>query len=64
MGRHISRCLHRISLFICSSEGPEAAPERGKIDGHNLISRRKTGMRFWAISDLDETELGQLPNLL
>lgn len=58
------RRLHRISLFIWPAEGPETAPQRAKIDGYNLISWRKAGMRFWAISDLDETELGQLPNLL
>lgn len=58
------RRLHRISLFIWPAEGPETAPQRAKIDGYNLISWRKAGMRFWAISDLDETELGILPNLL
>ncbi|MFZ5675295.1 MAG: anti-sigma factor family protein [Pseudomonadota bacterium] len=58
------RRLHRISLFIWPAEGPEIGPERAKIDGYNLISWRRAGMRYWAISDLDETELGQLPNLL
>jgi anti-sigma factor RsiW len=58
------RRLHRISLFIWPAEGAETAPQRAKIDGYNLISWRKAGMRFWAISDLDETELGILPNLL
>lgn len=58
------RRLHRISLFIWPAEGPETVPQRATVDGYNLISWRKGGMRFWAISDLDETELGQLPDLL
>ena len=58
------RRLHRISLFVWPSQGPETGPERAKIDGYNLISWRKAGMRFWAISDLDERELGKLPDLL
>jgi len=41
-----------VSLPVWPSEGPDMVPQRAKIDGYDLIS------------DLDETELGNLPNLL
>lgn len=56
--------LHKISLFVWPSDGPQTAPVETKINGYNLLSWSKGGMNFWAISDLDETELAKLPGLL
>lgn len=59
-----TRRLHRISIFIWpATRGPGLASEE-RIDGYNILSWSKAGMSFWAISDLDETELAQLPGLM
>ncbi len=58
------RRLHRISVFSWPvGRGPDISSEE-RIDGFNILSWSKGGMTFWAISDLDETELAQLPGLI
>lgn len=56
--------LHKISLFIWPATGPDAAPVAERIEGYNLLTWTKGGMRFWAISDVDAAELQKLPDLL
>lgn len=56
--------LHKISLFVWPADGQAAEPVLSKINGYNLLSWSKAGMSFWAISDVDETELQKLPGLL
>ncbi|HTN95533.1 MAG TPA: anti-sigma factor [Nordella sp.] len=56
--------LHKISLFIWPADGPDAAPAPTQIEGYNLLTWTRAGMRFWAISDVDAAELQRLPDLL
>lgn len=58
------RRLHRISLFIWP-DGDAPAPSAAlSIEGYNLLTWRRQGMTFWAISDLEAAELGKLETLL
>ena len=58
------RRLHKISVFIWPAKSDLGLTSRQRIDGYNLVSWTAANMTFWAISDLDERELGQLPALL
>ena len=58
------RRLHKISLFIWPARSDAAMTSHWRIDGYNIVSWTAANMTFWAVSDLDESELGQLPELL
>jgi anti-sigma factor RsiW len=58
------RHLHQVSVFIWPAEGDVATPSRTRLDGYNLVSWHRAGMTFWAVSDLNEGELRELPALL
>jgi mycothiol system anti-sigma-R factor len=56
-----ARAKHRISLFIW----PQESGQGTSIDrGFNLIHWSANGMTFWAVSDLNLTELDQFENLI
>jgi anti-sigma factor RsiW len=69
-GRRVSalvykRRLHFVSVFMWPSAGPEeTAPALFQISGYNLIAWSRAGLSYWAISDLNATELQQLQSLL
>ena len=46
---------HVINLFIWPSTGPVTTDD--ERDGFNLIGWTQNGLTFWAVSDLDATEL-------
>ncbi len=58
------RRLHRVSVFIWPAGGDPAPPSATRLDGYNLVSWQRTGMTFWAVSDLNEGELRELQALL
>jgi anti-sigma factor RsiW len=58
------RRLHKISVFIWPAKSAIAMTSRERIDGYNIVSWTAANMTFWAISDIDEHELGELPELL
>lgn len=55
--------LHQISVFIWPSNS-EVALKLDTADGYNIASWNRSGMAFWAISDLNAGELRELPSLL
>ena len=49
---------HRINLFTWPSAAGTADIVEA-VNGYHLISWYRNGMAFWAVSDLNEAELGQ-----
>jgi anti-sigma factor RsiW len=58
------RRLHKISVFIWPARSNMPMATHQRIDGYNIVSWTAANMSFWAISDLDESELGALPGLI
>ena len=58
-----ARQKHQISVFIWPS-ARETSPALVTPKGFNLVSWSRSGMTFWAISDLAQAELKELPRLL
>ena len=59
------RRKHSINLFIWpSSPGDEAAPPNATRQGFHLIRWTRSGMTFWAVSDLNEGELQEFVRLI
>jgi anti-sigma factor RsiW len=59
------RHQHYINLFIWpSTDTREMAEESMSRQGYNLIHWDKSGMRYWAISDLNEAELRQFAEII
>jgi anti-sigma factor RsiW len=56
------RHQHRINVFAW----PDAASRERSLtlNGYNIVSWRQDGMRMWAVSDLNATELGELRRLM
>jgi len=60
-----SRRSHIINVFVRPLGADERATSRdGERRGYNVMSWAASGMRFWAVSDLNVQELAQLRNLL
>jgi anti-sigma factor RsiW len=56
---------HIINLFVWPSEnGPEAAPRTSVRQGFNLVRWTNHGMNFWAVSDLNQVDLGKFCQLI
>jgi anti-sigma factor RsiW len=52
------RHKHVINLFIWPAKAADSAPEKlADQQGYHLIHWADGGMNFWAVSDLNETEL-------
>ena len=52
------RNKHVINLFIWPATQSDQKPvTSGSIQGYNLVHWSETGMTFWAVSDVNETEL-------
>ena len=59
------RRQHYINLFIWPSSDAQEIPEKSmRRQGYNLLHWEKSGMGYWAISDLDEAELRQFEEIL
>jgi anti-sigma factor RsiW len=59
------RRLHQISVFIWPvATGESTVPTQTTINGYNLISWNRSGMTYWAVSDLNQGELRELEALL
>ena len=56
------RRLHVINLFVRPASGRDGGFETSR-DGYNLVRWRKGGLEFWAVSDLNRTELEQFRDL-
>ena len=59
------RRLHVVNVFMWPATGPETTPVRSvDVNGYNAATWTGNGMRYWAVSDLNATELLQLAGLL
>ncbi|HSC47423.1 MAG TPA: anti-sigma factor [Gammaproteobacteria bacterium] len=59
------RRRHYVNVFVCP-ENPDlsTASFEASHDGYNLIHWNRSGMNFWAVSDLNTAELQNLVTLL
>jgi anti-sigma factor RsiW len=59
------RHKHIINLFIWPAPGaPDTAPKAMTRQGYHLVYWTKSGMTFWAVSDLNAAELQQFAELI
>jgi anti-sigma factor RsiW len=59
------RRLHVVNVFTWAAPSLEDAPPKLTTkNGYNLLAWSKTGVTYWAISDLDAPELERLQRLL
>jgi anti-sigma factor RsiW len=59
------RRKHSINVFIWpSSTGEETAAPKASLQGFHMIRWIRSGMTFWAVSDLNEEELREFVRLL
>ena len=58
------RKKHFINVFIWPASGAEAAKEIGARQGYELFRWTKGGMTYWAVSDLEESDLKNFVELL
>ena len=59
------RRLHVVNVFVWPQSGSEGAERRLiEVNGYNLVSWRRDGLAYWAVSDLNSGELLQLSSLL
>jgi anti-sigma factor RsiW len=59
------RRLHTINVFMWPSTSPgDAAPRLVTRNGYNLLGWSRGGVAYWAVSDLNAGDLGQLQGLL
>jgi len=59
------RRKHLINLFIWqAAENPEATPKTTTRQGYHLVNWTHSGMTYWAVSNLNESELDELVRLI
>ena len=58
------RRKHQINVFVWPSASGDLRPAAEVRQGYNLIHWTRSGMTFWAVSDLNLSELQQLAELL
>ena len=59
------RRLHIVNVFMWPAASTEDAPPKLSTDnGYNLLVWHKSGITYWAVSDLEVRELTRLQNLL
>jgi anti-sigma factor RsiW len=59
------RRLHIINVFMWRAPANEdVAPVAATRNGYNLVTWRKSGITYWAVSDLDPAEMKKLVALL
>jgi anti-sigma factor (TIGR02949 family) len=53
------RRQHTINLFVWPSSHSDSDPHISTIRGYNLVRWTQSGMTYWAVSDLNSSELNQ-----
>jgi anti-sigma factor RsiW len=54
------RRLHTINVFVWPAKAAGLAASRSsRRDGYSLVEWKRGGLEFWAVSDIDPTELAQ-----
>jgi anti-sigma factor RsiW len=54
---------HVINLFVQPARGGDSSPRARSTEGYNVEEWTKGGMRYWAVSDLNATELREFARL-
>jgi anti-sigma factor RsiW len=67
-GRQVAALVYRrdkhvINLFVWPSSGPPLTPGDGATQGYNIVHWREGGMNFWAVSDVERSQLNQFAAL-
>jgi anti-sigma factor RsiW len=58
------RNQHIINLWEASAPAGEQKPAVTELDGYHVMQWRKDGLDFWAVSDLNVSELNQFAGLI
>ena len=58
------RQLHIVNVFMWPASDTEDSPKIATENGYNLLVWNKSGVTYWAVSDLDARELSRLQSLL
>ncbi|HEX5999583.1 MAG TPA: anti-sigma factor [Hyphomicrobiaceae bacterium] len=58
------RRLHIVNVFMWRAGNDDAAPALETKNGYNLLTWTRSGVTYWAVSDLDASELKRLQSLL
>jgi anti-sigma factor RsiW len=58
------RRQHTINVFVWPAHEGERGPRVEERDGYHVVSWVRGGMAWWAVSDLNAAELGELARLL
>jgi anti-sigma factor RsiW len=58
------RRQHTINVFVWPAHESDRDPRLDERDGYHVLSWVRSGMAWWAVSDLNAAELGELPKLL
>ena len=53
-----------MTVFVWPAGSDVVAPAYAKLNGYNFVSWSRSGMTFWAASDVNEGELRDLQSLL
>ncbi len=58
------RRQHVIDLYVSPSAGPDSKPELHELGGYHLLRWRQNSLDYWAVSDVDATDLKKFANLI
>jgi anti-sigma factor RsiW len=58
------RRKHSINLFIWPSPGADKPAQQFSVNGYNIIRWTNSGSTYWAVSDVNSTDLSEFAKLL
>ena len=58
------RRQHVVSLYVSPSPGADAKTELRELGGYHLLHWMQNNMSYWAVSDVDTTDLRQFADLI
>jgi anti-sigma factor RsiW len=58
------RGQHIVSLYVSPSQGPDSKPGLHEMDGYRLVHWRKNNESYWAVSDVDASDLRAFAELI
>jgi len=58
------RRQHLVNLWILAADGAQSQLKSTDVEGFHLLQWRKSGMTFWAVSDLNPAELREFAMLI
>jgi len=58
------RRQHVIDLYVSSLPGPDSKPVRRELGGYHLLSWTQNNLSYWAVSDVDPTDLRMFSDLI